>query len=215
MDQGQALVGLPRTSQGFSSDSRKLPSKLNREVSGKARSQGSNGRGSGVDNALLAKAAAFEGRSDSRLWGGTSSFSSPSASVAGSPGDCRALIQPLGDNCDQEKNSQPKVGLCEGSFKCPKNIMESPLGKDLVVSLVGMSIERYEKEIFSLLRKIETRKGCGVCVLRKKKKLNSTSRFEREIQKLECSVNYKNSPLLVKGKGGVARSQTLFFFFDK
>lgn len=98
-----------------------------------ARSQGSNGRGSGVDNALLAKAAAFEGRSDSRLWGGTSSFSSPSASVAGSPGDCRALIQPLGDNCDQEKNSQPKVGLCEGSFKCPKNIMESPLGKDLVV----------------------------------------------------------------------------------
>lgn len=64
-----------------------------------------------------------------------------------------------------------------------------------------MSIERYEKEIFSLLRKIETRKGCGVCVLRKKKKLNSTSRFEREIQKLECSVNYKNSPLLVRGKG--------------
>ena len=72
-----------------------------------------------------------------------------------------------------------------------------------------MSIERYEKEIFSLLRKIETRKGCGVCVLGKKKKLNSTSRFEREIQKLECSVNYKNSPLLVKGKGGEARSQTL------
>lgn len=37
MDQGQALVGLPRTSQGFSSDSRKLPSKLNREVSGKVK----------------------------------------------------------------------------------------------------------------------------------------------------------------------------------
>ena len=69
------------------------------------------------------------------------------------------------------------------------------------VALWGCLSRDMKMKIFSLLRKMETRKGRGVCVSGGKNKLNSPSRFKREIQKLECSVNYKNSPLLVRGKG--------------
>lgn len=45
-------------------------------------------------------------------------------------------------------------------------------------SLVGMSVEGFEKKIFSLLRKMESRKGCDVFVSREKRKLISNSRLE-------------------------------------
>ena len=148
------------------------------------------------------------------------------------------------------KISQTKVGFCEGPvgvgccplktmlqdgslLECLKNVVEDPLGKDLVArlekrvslevklfdwpmgeevlfddlfskftfsSLVGMPIYGFEKESFSLLRKIEKRRGFGACVSGGTRKLNLTSHFEREILKLECLVNYKSSPLLIRGR---------------
>ena len=123
--------------------------------------------------------------------------------------------------------------LQDGSLlECLKNVVEDPLGKDLVArlekrvslevklfdwpmgeevlfddlfskftfsSLVGMPIYGFEKEIFSLLRKMEKMRGCGACVSGGTRKLNLTSHFEREILKLECLVNYKSSPLLIRG----------------
>ena len=124
--------------------------------------------------------------------------------------------------------------LQDGSLlECLKNVVEDPLGKDLVArlekrvslevklfdwpmgeevlfddlfskftfsSLVGMPIYGFEKEIFSLLRKMEKMRGCGACVSGGTRKLNLTSHFEREILKLECLVNYKSSPLLIRGR---------------
>ena len=50
-------------------------------------------------------------------------------------------------------------------------------------SLVGMSVEGFENEIFSLLRKrkMKKRRGHGACVSRGRRKLNLTSCFKREI----------------------------------
>lgn len=59
--------------------------------------------------------------------------------MARSLGSGKPLIQPLGNNRDWKKNSQPKMGLCEDPFEGLKNIMESPLGKDLVI--------RFEKQV--------------------------------------------------------------------
>ena len=57
------------------------------------------------------------------------------------------------------------------------------------------------KEISSLLRKMESRKGRGVKVSRGNRKSFSCTCLEGEIRKLECSVNYNYSPLSVKGRG--------------
>ena len=59
----------------------------------------------------------------------------------------------------------------------------------------------FEKEITALLKKMESRKGRGVKVSRGSRK-SSSSCLEREIRKLECSVNYNDTPLAVKGKEG-------------
>ena len=58
----------------------------------------------------------------------------------------------------------------------------------------------FKKEITSLLGKMEARKECGVKISGGKRKAFSSSRVQREISKLECSVNYSSSPFLVKGK---------------
>ena len=58
----------------------------------------------------------------------------------------------------------------------------------------------FKKEITSLLGKMEARKEYGVKISGGKRKAFSSSRVEREISKLECSVNYSSSPFLVKGK---------------
>ena len=59
----------------------------------------------------------------------------------------------------------------------------------------------FGKEINSLLKKMKSRKGCGVEVSRGNWKFSST-RLERKIQKLECSMNYNCSLLSVRDKGG-------------
>ena len=67
-------------------------------------------------------------------------------------------------------------------------------------SFVGMLVAGFEKEISSLMWKMKARKGHGVKVSRGKKNPFSSSQFEIEIRKLECSVNYNSSPLTVTGR---------------
>lgn len=45
----------------------------------------------------------------------------------------------------------------------------------------------------SLLRRLEARKGCRVAALSVKRKPSSTFHFDRELCKLECSINYSKS----------------------
>lgn len=68
------------------------------------------------------------------------------------------------------------------SFNWPsrKEVLSNNLFSKLASfsSLVRMSVEGFEKEIFSLLRKMESKKGCDVYVSRGKWKLISSSRLE-------------------------------------
>lgn len=67
----------------------------------------------------------------------------------------------------------------------------------------------FEKEILTLLRKIEMRRGHGLNVSRGKRKPNSSPYLKKEIWKLECSVNYKSSPLIDRGIGRSNKDSTL------
>ncbi|WKA05120.1 hypothetical protein VitviT2T_023104 [Vitis vinifera] len=63
---------------------------------------------------------------------------------------------------------------------------------------LDLLVEGYEKEIVSLLRKSEAKKGYRVVALSIKRRPSSMSDFDRELCKLECLVNYNKS----SGKGG-------------
>ena len=54
---------------------------------------------------------------------------------------------------------------------------------------LGMPISGYEKEISSLLRKLELQKGQGVKVLGGRRKSMFSSWLDKEIQRLKCFVN--------------------------
>lgn len=77
-------------------------------------------------------------------------------------------------------------------------------------NFLGLPVAGLEKEINSLLKKMESRKVHRVKVARGKKKLLLTTWLEKEIQKLECLVNYNCSPLLAKGKGKGAMVPSCF-----
>ena len=66
---------------------------------------------------------------------------------------------------------------------------------------LGMPIAGLEKETNLLLKKLDSRKGRGV----KGKKSLPSSSFEREIRKLESSLNYDCFPSIVRGKGRGAK----------
>ena len=68
-------------------------------------------------------------------------------------------------------------------------------------SFLGLPVTGFEKESNSLLWKLESRKGLGVKITRGKKKSPLATRLEREIRKLECSVNYDCSPLSAREGG--------------
>ena len=86
---------------------------------------------------------------------------------------------------DLAVESKKKASLEVKSFNWPlgKEVPSNCLFSKLASfnSLVGMSIEGFEREMFSLVRKMETRKGHGIYVLRGKGKLILNSRLEREI----------------------------------
>ena len=70
---------------------------------------------------------------------------------------------------------------------------------------------RFKKEINSLLKILESRRGCGVKIVGEKKKSPLATQLEREIIKLERSVNYGCSQLSARGRGGAAESMLPLF----
>lgn len=68
---------------------------------------------------------------------------------------------------------------------------------------VGMLVTGFEKEINSFLKILKLRKGRkerGAKVSSEKSNFPLASHFEREIHKLECSVNYNSSPHPIRGR---------------
>ena len=59
-----------------------------------------------------------------------------------------------------------------------------------------------------LLKNLEARKGLGVKVSGERRKHFSTSHFERELRKLECSINYNSSPYTFRGKWRSTKDST-------
>ena len=58
---------------------------------------------------------------------------------------------------------------------------------------LGLPLEGFEKEVDSLLRKLEAWKGRRVVGSRGKRRSSPASQFERELQRLDCFVNYNLS----------------------
>lgn len=75
---------------------------------------------------------------------------------------------------------------------------------------VGMLVVGFEKEISSILRKLESIKGHGVKILGRKKILPSSSRFEREIGKLGARL-ITLVLLSLSGEGGGALGSQFSF----
>ncbi|RVW71567.1 hypothetical protein CK203_047960 [Vitis vinifera] len=67
--------------------------------------------------------------------------------------------------------------------------------------VLGMSVEGHEVEILNLLEKLKLRTGNSTLCKRRKKKKSCTTRFERELKRLECSVSYGETSGLAKKSG--------------
>ena len=67
-------------------------------------------------------------------------------------------------------------------------------------SFIEMPMLGFEKDVMSLLRKMEARREYSLS-LRAKRKSIRISRFVRELQRLEYSVGYKNSSKNERGCG--------------
>lgn len=65
---------------------------------------------------------------------------------------------------------------------------------------LGLPVMRCEKEINSLLKKPETKRGHGVKITRRKKKSPLATHLEKDMRKLECSVHYNCFPLSYRGR---------------
>lgn len=86
-------------------------------------------------------------------------------------------------------------GVEEGEeFAClPKGVVEFS-------NCLGVPISGNEKKIRSLFRKLESNKGRWVKMLGGRRKFISFSQLDKEIQRLECSINYNGASSMVKGK---------------
>ena len=101
---------------------------------------------------------------------------------------------------DTEKANQ-EVCSEEGNSGCRSPIRGSSVAESLsspsfqkflsFSKFLGLLVDENEKEIASLLRKMESRKGRTVSIV--KKRSSSTPRFARELRNLKCLVNYCNS----------------------
>ena len=67
--------------------------------------------------------------------------------------------------------------------------------------VLGMPIEGHEVEILNLLEKLKLRTGNSTLCKRRKKKKSCTTRFERELKRLECSVSYGETSGIAKKSG--------------
>ena len=92
--------------------------------------------------------------------------------------------------CSEEGNSGH--GSSIRGLWVVEHLSDSSFRKFLIFSkFLGLPMDGNEKEIASLLRKMENRKGRRVSVV--KRRPSSTPHFVRELRNLECSVNYCNS----------------------
>ena len=93
-------------------------------------------------------------------------------------------------NPDMEKNVAKQRDL-SAAPPCVEGWLEEELSKLFHFSKVlGMPVEGHEVEILALLKKLKLRTGSSTLSKRRKKKKSCTTRFERELTKLECSVSY-------------------------
>ena len=93
-------------------------------------------------------------------------------------------------NPDMEKNVAKQRDL-SAAPPCVEGWLEEELSKLFHFSKVlGMPVEGHEVEILALLKKLKLRIGSNTLSKRRKKKKSCTTRFERELTKLECSVSY-------------------------
>lgn len=67
-----------------------------------------------------------------------------------------------------------------------------------------MLAKRFESEILAVLRKMKARKGVRGREGGKRRKNSSSSKFEREMKKLESFMNYKGSE---SGRSGCGNEQ--------
>lgn len=152
-----------------------------------------------TDESLVAEANRFSG----------SSSLSPLGSL---DSECRLLKMLLQDVNLLEFSGSAANGTSGKELVVMTEELEpgcNSVGEDLVSlpskllnfsNYLEMPVAGCEKEISSLLRKLESKKGHGVKVSGGKRILPSSSHFEREIRMLECSVNYKSSPLTSRGR---------------
>ena len=74
---------------------------------------------------------------------------------------------------------------------CKEGWSEEELSKLFHFSKVlGMPVEGHEVKIMALLKKLKLSTGSSTLCKRRKKKKSCTTRFERELKRLECSVSY-------------------------
>ena len=82
---------------------------------------------------------------------------------------------------------------------CEEGWSENELSKLFHFSKVlGMPVEGHEVEILALFKKLKLRMGSNTLCKRRKKKKSCTTRFERELKKLECSVSYGGTSGITK-----------------
>ena len=73
---------------------------------------------------------------------------------------------------------------------CKEGWSEEELSKLTHFSeVLGMPVEGHEVEILALLKKLKLRTSSSTLCKRRKKKKSCTTRFERELKRLECSVS--------------------------
>ena len=72
-------------------------------------------------------------------------------------------------------------------------LLAFPASSYIFNNFVGMPIVRFKKEISSLLKNLEARKGHGVKISDRKKNHLLASYLERELRKLEYATNYNSS----------------------
>lgn len=100
---------------------------------------------------------------------------------------------------DMEKNIKESKGgemtievMGRVSEEDNRSVLSSWMNRDFInlCKCLGMLTEGFEREILLLLRRMEERKNFKGVAAGKKRKVQKVSKSERELKKLECSMNY-------------------------
>ena len=108
-------------------------------------------------------------------------------------------------NSDLEKNLAKQRDLLTAP-PCVEGWSEEELSKLFHFSKVlGMPVEGQEVEILALLKKLKLRTRSNTLGKRRNKKKSCTTRFKRELKRLECSVSYGGTSGITKKSGQSSR----------